>query len=138
MGELRRVARTFDAVAALPYVLAAIFLGRLVTSAASGTPDPVDLFWMAALLMFLVGVGIGTRQGLGRELSYELGADGIEVRQPRLRWQVPWARVSSVEETPEFFLVATPRIAFYIPKRAVEGDGEVARLRAALAARGAP
>lgn len=87
-------------------------------------------------MLFFVGMGIQMRRGAGRQVSFNVGAEGIEVRQPRHNWSVPWARVERVEETPEFFLFATPRIAFYIPRRALPG-GAAAELKALLAARGA-
>ena len=138
-GELRRVARVFDPVGALPYFLAVLLLSRLVTHAAYGV-DPLrveDLVFLAWPTFFLLGIGLAARNGLGRELRVELSAEGIEVRQSRRAWSMPWARVSRVEETAEFFLIAGERSAFYIPKRALGDIDAVAGLRAALAARGA-
>lgn len=138
-AELRRVARVYDPAAALPYFLAALLLARVMTQAAWGTgPLQIeDIFLPAMPVMFLVGIGIGARRGLGREVSFDFGAEGIEVRQPRHRWCVPWSRVGAVEETADFFLVAADGVAFYIPRRALDGGDAEAALRDALAARGA-
>jgi YcxB-like protein len=137
--ELRRVARVYDALAALPHAFACLLIARIITEAAfrMGPLAIEDLIWMSAPVLFFVGMGIRMRHGMGRPVSFDFGAEEIEVRQPRHRWSVPWARVERVEETPEFFLFATPRVAFYIPRRALESDGAVAALRAVLAARGA-
>jgi hypothetical protein len=138
-AELRRVARVFDPAAALPYFLAALLLARGMTQAAwgMGTPGIEDVLFGAMPVLFLVGIGIGARQGLGREVSFDFGAEEIEIAQPRRRWSVPWAQVARVEETAEFFLVATPGAAFYIPRRALDGRDTEAALRDVLAARGA-
>lgn len=135
-GELRRVARVFDPVGALPYALAALLLARLTMHAASGAEIAMEeLFVLAWPIFFLLGVGIRVREGLGQALTIELSAEGIDFRHPRRAWTMPWPRVASVEETEEFFLVSGERSAFYIPKRAL-GDGDAATLRAALTARG--
>lgn len=135
-GELRRVARVFDPVGALPYLLATLLLARLTTHAAFGEAMGMDiLFFLAWPIFFLLGVGMRVREGLGHALTIELSAEGIGFRHPRRAWTMPWARVSAVEETEEFFLVAGERSAFYIPRRAL-GDGDAETLRAALAARG--
>jgi hypothetical protein len=123
----------FDPVAALPYILACLLLSGVLADAAWGIEAAG--FTGFAPILFLVGVGIQMRQGLGREVTLELGEDAIEMRQPRHRWSVPWSRISRVEETPEFFLISTPGLAFYLPKRALEDDGAVAALRDALSAR---
>lgn len=137
-AELRRVARVYDPAAALPYFLAALLLARGMTQAAwgMGAPGIEDVLFGAMPILFLAGIGIGARQGLGREVSFDFGAEGIEITQPRYRWSVPWSRVGAVEETADFFLVAADRVAFYVPRRALDGDAEAA-LRDALAARGA-
>jgi len=137
-AELRRVARVYDPAAALPYFLAVLLLARVMTQSAWGMgPLGVeDVIFPAMPVLFLVGIGIGVRQGLGREVSFDFGAEGIEVRQPRHRWCVPWSRVGAVEETADFFLVAADGVAFYIPKRALDGRGAEAALKDVLAARG--
>ena len=129
----------YDAVAALPHVFACLLIARIISEAASGTGALAieDFIWMGAPVLFFVGMGLRIRRGSGRRVSFDLGADGIEVRQPRHHWSVPWARVERVEETEEFFLFATPRTVFYIPKRALQGSQTVAALKAVLAARGA-
>jgi hypothetical protein len=137
-GELRRVARVYDAAAALPFFVACLVIGNVISQSASRTgPLRIEEFvWLLMPLMFFVGVGIRVRRGLGGAISVRLGAEGIEVAQPRHRWSVPWSRVARVGETEEFFLVATARAAFYIPKRALEGEGEAERLRGVLGSRG--
>lgn len=137
-AELRRVARVYDPAAALPYLLAALLLARVMTQAAWGTgPLTIEeLIWLPMPVMFLAGIGIGARQGLGREVSFDFGGEGVEIIEPRHRWSVPWTRVGAVEETAEFFLVGVGTAAFYIPRRVLDGDAEAA-LRGVLAARGA-
>jgi len=138
-AELRRVARLYDPVAALPYFLAVLLLARVTTHAAweTGPLRVGEVIWLGMPVLFFVGFGIGARQGLGREVSFGFGAEGIEVRQSRHRWSVPWSRVGTVEETGEFFLVAVDGAAFYIPRRALDGRGAEAALRDVLAERGA-
>ena len=79
-----------------------------------------------------MGVGLRARRFAGKPLTVEFGDAGIEVWQPRHRWSVPWARVARVSETAEFFLVATDRAAFYLPKRALGGAEGEAKLREML------
>lgn len=136
-GELRRVARVFDPVGALPYLLAVFALSRLVMHAGYGM-HPIgieDYFALVIPSCFFLGIGMRVQEGLGHALTIELAAEGIGFRHPRRAWTMPWARVAKVEETEAFFLVAGERSAFYIHKRAL-GDGEEERVRAALAARG--
>jgi len=137
-GELRRVARLYDAAAALPFFVACLVIGNAISQSASRTgPLGVEEFvWLLMPLMFFVGVGIRVRRGLGGGISVNLGAEGIEVMQPRHRWSVPWSRVARADETEEFFLVATAHAAFYIPKRALDGEGGAERLRSLLDACG--
>lgn len=135
-GELRRVARVFDPVGALPYLLAVLLLSRVTMHAAFGGEFEFEnVFFLSWPIFFLLGVGMRVREGLGHALTIELAAEGIGFRHPRRAWTMSWARVAAVEETEAFFLVAGERSAFYIPKRAL-GDGEEETVRAALAARG--
>jgi hypothetical protein len=131
------VARVFDPVGALPYFLAMLLLSQLAMHVAFWDGIEVDtLFFLGWPIFFLLGIGIRVREGLGHALTIDLSAEGIDFRHPRRAWTMPWARVASVEETEEFFLVAGERSGFYIPKRAL-GDGDTVTVRAALAARGA-
>lgn len=82
--------------------------------------------------MFLVGVGIRARRGLGRELSVELAERGITARQPRHAYELPREGVRRVEETPEFFLIAADGGALYLPKRALAGADQEDTMRKAL------
>jgi len=109
-GELRRVARLYDAAAALPFFVACLVIGNAISQSASRTgPLGVEEFvWLLMPLMFFVGVGIRVRRGLGGGISVNLGAEGIEVMQPRHRWSVPWSRVARADETEEFFRSAPP------------------------------
>ena len=136
-AELSRVTPIFDGVGAVPHFLACLLLANVMTQLATGgTPGAAPIMVLAAPLLFLVGLRHArAREGLGGEITVELGADRIDVRQPRHRWVIPWARVERVEETPEFFLVATSRAGFYLPKRALERAEGIAELRNALHAR---
>jgi hypothetical protein len=134
---LREVAPMFDAQAMLPWLLAVSLIGNLLNQAAS----PEGSLWVMAGQMFggaacfFAGIGIRARKDAGKPLVIELGAEGIEIRQPRHRWSVPWARVQRVDETAEFFLVAAGRAAFYLPKRALGGAAGERALREMLNAR---
>lgn len=133
---LGEVVPIFDRYALLPWLLVVTLIGNLVQLAA----NPEALPWAAFIPTFgSVGcffAGIGWRAREARKpLTIDVDADGIGIRQPRHGWSVPWARVARVSETAEFFLVATDRAAFYLPKRALGGAEGEAKLREMLYAR---
>jgi hypothetical protein len=135
--ELGRIARIFDPRGMLPQFLAVMLLSKLIEQAAN-----VDgAWWLVAaemfggIALFFMGVGLRARRHAGKPLTFELGTDGIEVVQPRHRWRVAWSDVRRVEETPEFFLVAAGRTAFYLPRRALGGPAGEDELRRVLAQR---
>src|SRR4051794_15742638 len=103
-AELGKVAPVFDPYALLPRILVLSLLFSLI--AALGSLGPPGLFGPLLLLpwglvLFFAGIGLRARRDEGKPLTYELGDDGIEVRQPRYEWRIGWDRVRKVEETPE-------------------------------------
>lgn len=134
LGEVLPV---FDRHALLPWLLAVGLIGSMIEQVANPEASP----WQAMVTMFggaacfFAGIGIRARKHAGKPLTVELGAEGIEVRQPANRWSVPWAGVRRVDETAEFFLVGAERAAFYLPKRALGGAEGEAALRELLRAR---
>jgi hypothetical protein len=136
-SALGRIARIYDPVAALPLLCFCLVVARVIVQAGSSPtlPGALAASWP---LMFVAGIGMRARVGKRDALSYDLGPERIEVRQRRRRWAIEWSRVARVEETGEFFLVAADRFAFYLPKRAVDGDDGVIALRAVLQRRGGP
>jgi hypothetical protein len=136
--ELGRVARIFDPRGMLPQFLAIVLLSKVIVQAANVDGPwwsvPAETFGFMA--MFFMGVGLQAGRDAGKPVIFELGAEGIEVVQPRHHWRVAWSDVRRVEETPEFFVVAAARTAFYLPRRALGGAEGEAALRRILHARG--
>jgi hypothetical protein len=136
--EMGRVARTFDPRGMLPQFVAFVLLSKLIVQAAN-VDGP---WWMVAaemfggMALFFTGVGLQAGRDAGKPLTFEFGADGIEVVQPQHRWHVAWSDVRRVEETAEFFVVAAGKVAFYLPRRVLGGAEGEAALREVLHARG--
>ena len=129
---MARVAPVFDATGALPRLLAVVLLATLIRRVAEGGDDVLLIVWPLATALFFTGIGLrAMRDGRGA-ITYDIGGDGIEVSQPRHRWRVGRDEIVAADETPEFFVAATRRAAFYIPRRALGGADAEAELRSWL------
>jgi hypothetical protein len=129
---MARIAPIPDATGALPRLLAVVLLGTLITRVAEGGGEPWVVIWPSALALFFTGVGLRMMAGRYRAITYDIAADAIEVRQPRHRWRIARGDIVAAGETAEFFVAATRRAAFYIPKRALRDADDEAELRAWL------
>jgi hypothetical protein len=95
-GELRRVARVYDAVAALPYFVACLIIGNAISQPAAHTgPLGVQEF----VWLLLLGVGIRVRRGLGGSRGTAGGCAGATcgawTRRTSSSWSPPSARRST-------------------------------------------
>jgi len=129
--EMARLTPIGDPRGALAWLVALFILSGLITEVADGG-EWWGVLRGLPLLMFFLGVGLAMRRGQGRPLTWVMDDDGVEVRQPRHRFRVPWERVRRVAETDEFFLVVTGGAVFYLPKRALRGADAEAELRVRL------
>jgi hypothetical protein len=129
---MARVAPVFDATGALPRLLAIVLLATLIRRVAEGGDDVLLIVWPLATALFFTGIGLRMMEGGGGAITYDIGGDGMEVRQPRHRWRITRGEIVAADETAEFFVAATRRAAFYIPRRALRGADAEAELRAWL------
>jgi len=121
-----------DLLPLLVVFLAASAIGGLIEGIAGDVRLLLVRFApVAALGMFLLGVGIALRRSRGR-IVWRVGEDGIEIDRPRRRLRIAWGRVEGMEETAEFFLLRLRTVGYYLPKRALAVDeADVLRSRMA-------
>lgn len=130
---LTRVAPIFDVTGALPRLIAIFLLENLLVAVLYGRGSGWAILWPLSLAPFVTGFAVRMYGARGRAVTYELADDAIHAVQPRHRWRVPRGEIGRWDETDDFFVVATRRFAFYLPRRALGGAEGEAAVRAWLA-----
>lgn len=130
---MARIAPIPDVTGALPRLLAIVLLGTLITRVVEGNGEVWVVIWPLGMALFFTGIGLRALRDGSRAVTFDFGDGGVEVRQPRHRWRIARGEITGMDETPEFFVAATRRAAFYIPKRALGGAEGEAEVRAWLA-----